>query len=49
MDAFRAGELDRLDESGIGPVAYDEVEQVELTRLFLEDRERFLRHLLSDE
>jgi predicted ATPase len=37
-----------LNESGIEPRDYDEVEQVQLTRSFLEGRERFLRHLLAD-
>jgi predicted ATPase len=37
----------RLDEAGITPIAFDEAEQVDLTRSFLEDPERFLRHLLA--
>jgi predicted ATPase len=37
-----------LGEEGFEPVDYEETEQVELTRSFLEDRERFLRHLLAD-
>jgi predicted ATPase len=37
-----------LGDDGIRRVAYDETEQVELTRSFLEDPQRFLRHLLSD-
>jgi predicted ATPase len=36
-----------LGEHGIRPVAYDETQQVELTRSFLEDPSRFLRHLLD--
>jgi predicted ATPase len=43
------GTILRLDEDGIEPVAFEETDQVELTRSFLEDRERFLRHLLDDE
>ena len=39
----------RLSAEGIGEVEYDEVEQVELTRSFVEDRRRFLRHLLADD
>jgi predicted ATPase len=39
----------RLAENGIAPVEYDEVEQVELTRSFVQDRGRFLRHLLADD
>ena len=38
-----------LSEHGIRELAYDETEQVELTRSFLEDPQRFLRHLLSDD
>jgi predicted ATPase len=37
-----------LGEDGFRRVAYDEVEHVELTRSFLADPERFLRHLLAD-
>jgi predicted ATPase len=36
-----------LGAGGIRRVAYEETEQVELTRSFLADPERFLRHLLS--
>jgi predicted ATPase len=38
-----------LSEDGIRSVEYDETQQVELTRSFLEDRQRFLRHLFSDD
>jgi predicted ATPase len=38
-----------LSDDGIRRVDYDETEQVELTRSFLEDPRRFLRHLLSDD
>jgi predicted ATPase len=38
-----------LGESGIRRVAYDETDQVELTRSFLGDPQRFLRHLLADD
>jgi predicted ATPase len=37
----------RLDADGLTRIAYDEAEQVELTRSFLDDPRRFLRHLLS--
>jgi predicted ATPase len=37
-----------LSETGIRRIGYDEAPQVELTRSFLDDRERFLRHLLRD-
>ena len=36
-----------LDEDGIREIDYDEAPQVELTRAFLDDPQRFLRHLLS--
>jgi predicted ATPase len=36
-----------LSEDGIAAAPYDETEQYELTRSFLENRERFLRHLLD--
>jgi predicted ATPase len=38
-----------LGPTGIRPLAYAETEQVELTRSFVEDPQRFLRHLLSDD
>ncbi len=38
----------QLGDDGIREVAYEETEQVELTKSFLEDRERFFRHLLTD-
>jgi predicted ATPase len=38
-----------LSDEGIRRVAYDETQQVELTRSFLEDPGRFLRHLLADD
>jgi predicted ATPase len=38
-----------LSDDGIRRVEYDETQQVELTRSFLEDRQRFLRHLFSDD
>ena len=37
-----------LGEAGIRQLEYDETQQVELTRSFLEDPQRFLRHLLAD-
>jgi predicted ATPase len=36
-----------LSEAGIRRVTFEEVPQVELTRAFLENRERFLRHLFE--
>jgi predicted ATPase len=37
-----------LSDEGIRSVGYEETEQVELTRSFLENPARFLRHLLGD-
>jgi predicted ATPase len=36
-----------LSEDGVREISYDEAPQVELTRAFLDDPQRFLRHLLS--
>ena len=36
-----------LSDAGIRRVGFDDAEQVELTRSFLDDPQRFLRHLLS--
>jgi predicted ATPase len=38
-----------LGEDGIEPRPYEETEQYSLTRSFLEDRGRFLHHLLADD
>jgi predicted ATPase len=38
-----------LSESGIERTPYEETEQYELTRSFLDDRERFLRRLFADD
>jgi predicted ATPase len=38
-----------LTERGIERTPYEETEQYELTRSFLDDRERFLRHLFADD
>jgi predicted ATPase len=38
-----------LSEAGIHRVDYDQTQQVELTRSFLENPQRFLRHLLADD
>ena len=38
-----------LSEDGVRSVGYEETEQVELTRSFLENPGRFLRHLLADD
>jgi predicted ATPase len=45
----RAGEADyECTPDGLQPVAYDDLDHVRLTRSFLEDPERFLRHLLAE-
>jgi predicted ATPase len=36
-----------LNDAGIRPIGFDEAPQVELTRAFLDDPQRFLRHLLD--
>ena len=38
-----------LTDDGISEAAYEETEQYQLTRSFLDDRERFLHHLFSDD
>jgi predicted ATPase len=38
-----------LSDEGIAETAYEETEQYELTRSFLDDRERFLHYLFTDE
>ena len=38
-----------LSDDGIAESRYEDTEQYELTRLFLDDRERFLHHLFSDD
>jgi len=39
----------QLGDDGIRAIAFDEAPQVELTRAFLDEPQRFLRHLLADE
>jgi predicted ATPase len=36
-----------LSDEGVRTIEYDEAPQVELTRAFLDDPERFFRHLLA--
>lgn len=47
--AYPGARLYLLDESGIQPVQYRETEHYQLTRRFLEDPERMLRYLFSEE
>jgi predicted ATPase len=37
-----------LSDAGIQEIAFDDAPQVQLTRAFLDDPQRFLRHLLAD-
>ena len=37
-----------VGDDGIRRVGYEDTQQVELTRSFLDDPQRFLRHLLAD-
>jgi predicted ATPase len=38
-----------LSEDGVNETGYEETEQYELTRSFLDDRERFLHYLFADD
>ena len=38
-----------LGDDGIRRIDYEDTQQVELTRSFFEDPQRFLRHLLADD
>ena len=46
---FPGATIYELGDEGIRSISYAEAPQVELTRSFLEDPERFLRHLLADD
>jgi predicted ATPase len=46
--AFPGATIYSLDDNGYTRVDYEETEQYQLTRSFLEDRERFFRHLFED-
>ena len=45
--AYPGARIYSLGESGIEQLAYEDTEQYQLTRSFLEDRERFFRHLFA--
>lgn len=45
--AYPCATIYRLDERGICSIDYDHADQVQLTRHFLNDRERFIRRLLD--
>jgi predicted ATPase len=44
---FPDARIQLLDEDGIREIDYDEAPQVELTRAFLDDPDRFFRELLA--
>lgn len=46
--AFPGASIVQIDETGMHQVSYDDAEPVQLTRSFLENPQRFLRHLLDD-
>jgi predicted ATPase len=46
--AFPGATIYECTPDGLRSVAYDDLEHVRLTRSFLEDPERFLRHLLAE-
>ena len=49
LTAFPEATIYHLSDEGIAKVAYDQTDQYRLTRDFLEEPGRFLRHLLSDD
>jgi predicted ATPase len=44
---YREATILQLDDEGIRPIGFDEAEQVDLTRSFLANPDRFFRHLLD--
>lgn len=46
--AFPGATIYEVGEEGVVPVGYEETEQYSLTRSFLDDPQRFLRHLFGD-
>lgn len=46
--AYPAATIYHLDKTGIATVPYEDLEHVQLTRDFLNDRQRFLKRLLPD-
>jgi predicted ATPase len=46
--AFPGATIYECTPDGLQPVAYDDLDHVRLTRSFLEDPERFLRHLFAE-
>jgi predicted ATPase len=45
---YPGGRIYAFGDSGIERVEYEDTDQYQLTRSFLEDRERFFRHLFAD-
>ena len=45
---YPGGRIYQLSADGFETVAYEDTEHYQLTRSFLEDRERFFRHLFAD-
>ena len=48
-DGLSRGDHLRARTGGLERVAYDDLDHVRLTRSFLEDPQRFLRHLFDDD
>jgi predicted ATPase len=48
LTAFPGSRIMQIDEMGMHRVRYDEAELVHLTRAFLDNPQRFLKHLLAD-
>ncbi len=46
---FPGAKIIEVDDKGFHPMAYEETQSYQLTRSFLENPQRFLRHLLTDE
>jgi predicted ATPase len=49
LAGFPGARIYRVAEDGIDPVEYEETDLYDLTRAFLDDRARFLHHLLADD
>ncbi len=47
MLAYPGATIYHVDSTGLSPVAYDDTEHVQLTRAFLNDRERHVNRLLA--
>ena len=47
--AYPGALIYELDAAGMAPVAYEDTQHFQITRDFLNNRERYFRHLLADE